>query len=172
MISGQTMPNELNLGSMTKELRHDFTALKYFSELGPVTRVDNEEGKRLQIYDSDKLFLVERSLLTLSNAWGPGKFAASGCIAATIFLDNYIRGIAFRARIMAGSPYERGPSYTLRNNKESRLTRTLIGSIGCPTPILDEYGSQQYHTPQLQRGQLQSHAMGSLRRRSCSRSPF
>ncbi|KAF8864166.1 hypothetical protein BDZ45DRAFT_721914 [Acephala macrosclerotiorum] len=118
MISGQTMPDELDLGNMTKELRHDFTALKYFSELGPVTRVDNEEGKRRQIYDSDKLFLVERSLLTLSNAWGPGKFAASGCIAATIFLDNYIRGIAFRARIMAGSPNERSPSYTLRNNKE------------------------------------------------------
>jgi hypothetical protein len=110
MISGQTKPTELDLASMTKELKHDFTALKHFSEMGPVSRVDNEEDKRRQIYDSDKLFLVERSLLTLSNAWGPGKFAASGCIAATIFLDNYIRGIAFQARIMASLPFGRNPS--------------------------------------------------------------
>jgi len=51
---------------MTKELKDDFTTLKYFLELGPVGRANNEKDKMQQIHDSDKLYFTERSLLTLS----------------------------------------------------------------------------------------------------------
>jgi hypothetical protein len=85
---------------MTKELKDNFTVLKYFSEPGLVGRANNEKDKKRQIHDSDKLFFTERSLLNLSNCWGPSKFATSGCLAAIIFIDNYLRGIVFHARIM------------------------------------------------------------------------
>ncbi|KUJ20986.1 uncharacterized protein LY89DRAFT_715284 [Mollisia scopiformis] len=101
VIFGDSVLAEGDLQRMTRELKDDFTALKYFSDLGHIDRTNNEEGKMQQIYDSDKLYFTERSLLTLSNSWGPSKFATSGCLAAIIFLDNYFRGVAFHARIMA-----------------------------------------------------------------------
>lgn len=102
-LYGDSTLSSGSLQSMTKELKDNFTILKYFSNLGPLDRANNKEEKERQIQDSDKLYFTERSLLNLSNCWGPTKFATSACLATIIFIDNHLRGIRFHARIMAGS---------------------------------------------------------------------
>lgn len=87
--------------TLNRELRDNFTALKHLAKINH--RRDrhalSDEQKREMIRDSDRLFLVERNLLTLSNIY-PGKFITSGCLAAIIFLDNSLRDIPLEARIM------------------------------------------------------------------------
>ncbi|PVH86875.1 hypothetical protein DL98DRAFT_640558 [Cadophora sp. DSE1049] len=78
-------------------LKDNFTSLKQLANIDADT---TERGKEEKIRHSDKLYVTERSLLILANAWGPGKFATSACIAATIFLDNHLRGVGFNARLM------------------------------------------------------------------------
>jgi hypothetical protein len=62
-----------------------------FSNLKRLTQINGDKREPISI---------ERSLLALSNIWGPRKFVTSGSLAAIIFIDNQIRGINFRARIM------------------------------------------------------------------------
>jgi len=52
------------------------------------------------IQDSDKLLLTEFKLLALSKSPTSSKLLASTCMAAIMFLDRYLRGISFNARIM------------------------------------------------------------------------
>lgn len=104
LLFGESALPSISLQSMTRELKDNFTILKQFSELSPVTQANKEDKKR-QILESDKLYFTERSLLNLTHCWGPSKFATSGCLAAIIFIDNYLRGIVFHARIMASLLY-------------------------------------------------------------------
>ncbi len=78
----------------SKELKENFRVLKYLSNMNA------SKGKWNNLQGSDKLFLVERSFLTIANAYGPGKFINCGCLASTIFIDNTLRDLAFNARII------------------------------------------------------------------------
>jgi hypothetical protein len=86
--------------ALNMELKENFNNLKRLALINAEKKepsgIAKEEGKR----NGDTLYQTERSLLTLSNTWGPGKFVTSGCLAAIIFIDNQLRGINFRARIM------------------------------------------------------------------------
>lgn len=93
-------PGVRDMEDLCLELKDNFTHLKHFAGLDADDIGHAKRSKEDKIGNSDKLYLTERSLLVLSNIWGPGKFATSGCIAATIFLDNYLRGVDFNARLM------------------------------------------------------------------------
>ncbi|KAG4440208.1 hypothetical protein IFR05_004287 [Cadophora sp. M221] len=93
-------PGTRDLEAMNLELKNNFTSLKQLANIGADIDGQANRGKDDKIRDSDRLYTAERSLLVLANIWGPGKFATSGCIAATIFLDNHLRGVGFNARLM------------------------------------------------------------------------
>ncbi|KAH7360601.1 hypothetical protein BKA65DRAFT_547316 [Rhexocercosporidium sp. MPI-PUGE-AT-0058] len=95
-----SLPSTKNLESLSSELKNNFTSLKQLANIDADIGGQTERCKEEKIRDSDNLYIAERSLLILANTWGPGKFATSGCIAATIFLDNHLRGVGFNARLM------------------------------------------------------------------------
>ncbi|KAH7418282.1 hypothetical protein BKA64DRAFT_195574 [Cadophora sp. MPI-SDFR-AT-0126] len=82
----------LNMG-----LKNNFTSLKQLTNIDADT---TERGREEKIRNSDKLYVTERNLLILGNAWGPRKFVTAACIAATIFVDNHLRGVGFNARLI------------------------------------------------------------------------
>lgn len=84
--------------ALTVVLKENFTSLK---QLVDIDADMTERGKEVKIVHSDKLYITERKLLILANSWGPGKFATSACIAATIDLDNHLRGVGFNTRLIA-----------------------------------------------------------------------
>jgi hypothetical protein len=95
-----TMNRDTKVETLNMALKENFDNLKRLTQINGDKRepisIDKEESRR----DSDTLYRTERSLLALSNIWGPHKFVTSGSLAAIIFIDNQIRGINFRARIM------------------------------------------------------------------------
>lgn len=102
VASGQpaTLNKETSVNTLNVVLKESFDNLKSLAEIKGKKRnptsIDKEDSKT----DSDILFRTERSLLILSNIWGPRKFVTAGCLAAIIFIDNQLRGISFRAQIM------------------------------------------------------------------------
>ena len=94
------MNRDTKVETLNMVLKESFDNLKLLTQINGTKRepisIDKEESRR----DSDSLYRTERSLLTLSNIWGPRKFVTSGSLAAIIYTDNQIRGINFRARIM------------------------------------------------------------------------
>jgi hypothetical protein len=94
------MNRDTKVETLNIVLKESFDNLKMLTQINGSKRepisIDKEESRR----DSDSLYRTERSLLTLSNIWGPRKFVTSGSLAAMIYTDNQIRGINFRARIM------------------------------------------------------------------------
>ncbi len=86
--------------ALRKELRDHFTNLRQIIKMDKEGDSIHQSRKIRQIQNSDRLYFTERSLQRLSNRWGPRKFVSSGCLAAIIFLDNYLRGIQFNARMM------------------------------------------------------------------------
>ncbi|KAE9379202.1 hypothetical protein N431DRAFT_153678 [Stipitochalara longipes BDJ] len=96
----RTMNRETRVETLNSTLKENFDNLKRLSHGTADTKepisIDEKDGIR----DSDTLYRTERSLLILSNIWGPRKFVTSGCLAAIIYIDNQLRGINFIAQIM------------------------------------------------------------------------
>jgi hypothetical protein len=86
--------------TLNRELKENFNNLKLLAKINADNKDFSSLNKEERTRDSDTLYLTERSLLTLSNVWGPRKFVTSGCLAAIIFIDNQLRGINFRAPLM------------------------------------------------------------------------
>lgn len=99
-LSGEFADRSLELNNLSQELKENFTKLKYLAKLNTEDDGHHRGEKIQQIRDSDMLYFTERNLQRLSNLWGPQKFVTSGCMAALIFLDNYLRGIQLNSRMM------------------------------------------------------------------------
>lgn len=99
-----TSPSKISVKdtqTLNRELQENFTVLKHLSRINhrkDGLSITNDQRIEM-IRDSDRLLLVERNLLTLSNI-SPGKFITSACISAIIFLDNNLRDVSFQAKIM------------------------------------------------------------------------
>jgi len=89
-----------NVEALNMELKENFNNLKRLALINAEKKEPSGITKEERRMNSDTLYLIEKSLLTLSNTWGPRKFVTSGCLAAIIFIDNQLRGINFRAQIM------------------------------------------------------------------------
>jgi hypothetical protein len=126
-----------DLKTLSKDLIDRFVDLRYLSSIHTDQGCQWGDGIAQRIWYSDKLFLTERSLMSLSNVSGhrnfvtyvysrsysfylvkfklrsvlhlniPSQignwnidFSRSCCIAAIIFIDNYLRGINLNARII------------------------------------------------------------------------
>lgn len=99
-INENSADKSLDVDQLSQELKENFTNLKYLAKLNKEDDGYHRGEKIQQIRDSDMLYFTERSLQRLSNIWGPQKFVTSGCMAAIIFLDNYLRGIQLNSRMM------------------------------------------------------------------------
>jgi hypothetical protein len=95
-----TMNRDTKVETMNMVLKESFDNLKLLTQMNKSKRAPNSTDKEESRRGSNSLYRTERSLLTLSNIWGPRKFVTSGSLAAIIYADNQIRGINFRARIM------------------------------------------------------------------------
>jgi len=93
------MNKETRVETLNMALKENFDSLKRITQRIADTNTPSLDEKA-DIRDSDTLYQTERSLLVLSNIWGPRKFVTSGCLAAIIYVDNQLRGISFIARIM------------------------------------------------------------------------
>ena len=99
-LSGPAISTATNVETLNKELKTNFNNLKRLGEMNAHNKESSNLTKEDRIRDSDTLYLTERSLLTLSNIWGPRKFVTSACLTAIIYIDNQLRGVGFRASIM------------------------------------------------------------------------
>jgi hypothetical protein len=86
---------------LNKALIDKFIDLRYLAGINSLPGRRQSISRDEQIWRSDEVYFIERSLLTLSNLSGPRDFVTSCCVAAIIFIDNQLRGIAFIARIMS-----------------------------------------------------------------------
>jgi hypothetical protein len=86
--------------TLNKELKENFNNLKRLAEKNTNNKDFSSLSKEERSRDSDILYVTERSLLNISNIWGPRKFVTSGCLAALIFTDNQLRGINFKATVI------------------------------------------------------------------------
>lgn len=97
---GENTGSLIELQVLNKDLIDKFIDLRYLAGINSLPGRRQSISKEEQIWKSDELYFTERSLLTLSNLSGPRNFVASCCIAALIFIDNHLRGIAFCARLI------------------------------------------------------------------------
>jgi hypothetical protein len=88
-----------DLPSLNNDLTNAFAALRHLASLYP-DRIHQDIEKKSQIRHSDETYIIERKLLTLSNLAGARNIITGCCIAAIIFIDNYIRGVDFNARLI------------------------------------------------------------------------
>ena len=94
------MGSLIELQVLNKDLVGRFIDLRYLTGINSLPGRRQSISRDEQIWRSDEVYFTERSLLTLSNLSGPRNFVTSCCVAAIIFIDNQLRGIAFIARIM------------------------------------------------------------------------
>jgi hypothetical protein len=82
----------------------DRSLVDLFIDLRDLAELELHQSKSPQdmnaIQDSDRLLLTELKLLTFSRSPNSSKLVASACMAAIMFLDKYLRGVSFKARIM------------------------------------------------------------------------
>jgi hypothetical protein len=99
-FEGGNVGSLIELQVLNKDLMDRFIDLRYLAGINSLPGRRQSILRDEQIWRSDEVYFTERSLLTLSNLSGSRNFVTSCCVAAIIFIDNHLRGIAFIARIM------------------------------------------------------------------------
>jgi hypothetical protein len=99
-FDGKTKDSVTRSQALGMDLIDDLINIKKLAAINAESHERRNPSDHDTIQYSDKLFQTERRLLTRSNASGPGKFITSCCIAATIFIDNHLRGIHLHARLI------------------------------------------------------------------------